>query len=38
MAFALAIKSRQELKNKEVGGTFLFLTIIITLFTVNIFY
>jgi hypothetical protein len=34
MAFALAIQSKEELKDKDVGGTFLFLTIIITLFTV----
>jgi len=38
MAFALAIKSKQELANKETGGSFLFLTIIITLFTVITFY
>jgi len=36
MAFALAIKSQKELKNKDNGGSFLFLTLIVTLFTVRI--
>jgi len=35
MAFALAIKTEEVLKNKDKGGTILFLTLIITLFTVS---
>lgn len=35
MAFALAIKAKTELNDKDTGRTFLMLTLTITLFTVN---